>query len=110
MKSMATDKAHRQNGDGRSQCDCCGKPLHWGRTVWLESDQRIDCYHDYGTVPSDQSNGWFPFGPACAARLIREARAAAKAAGVYIGRRRIGKLAQCELRMAMRLPSDCLKN
>lgn len=99
----ATDRASRQNGDGMTQCDCCGKPLAWGRTVWLEFDRRIDSFHDYELgVPEDQSQGWFPFGPSCAARLLREAREAAKRAGVFLGRKRVGKLAQCEMRMAMR--------
>jgi hypothetical protein len=99
----ATNKATSQNGNGISECDCCGKPLAWGRTVWLEHDQRIGAFHDYELgVPEADSLGWFPFGPACAARLLKEAREAAKKFGVFLGRKRVGKIAQCEMRMASR--------
>jgi hypothetical protein len=101
--TRATDKATNQNGDGSTQCDCCGKPLAWGRAVWLEFDQRIGAFHDYELgVPQEHSQGWFPFGPSCATRLLSEAREAAKTAGVFLGRKRIGKLAQCQMRMASR--------
>lgn len=89
-------------GDGMKTCSCCGKPLHQMRRVWLELDQRIYCYHDYNSVPEPQSQGWFAFGPSCAARQLRDARAAAKTAGIYLGRRRIGKVAQAAMNIEMR--------
>ena len=30
--------------------------------AWLELDQRVNAYHDFGGVPTDNSQGWFPFG------------------------------------------------
>jgi hypothetical protein len=100
----ATDKATRQDvGNDHSECCCCGKPLAWGRAVWLEYDQRIGAYHDFELgVPEAESLGMFPFGPSCATKLLREAREAAKGAGVFLGRRRIGKVAQAERRLAAR--------
>jgi hypothetical protein len=99
----ATDRATRQVGNGFSECDCCGKPLAWGRTVWLEYDQRIEAFHDYELgVPEAESLGLFPFGQSCATKLLREAREAARNAGVFLGRRRISKVAQAERRMAAR--------
>ena len=87
-----TARANQQNGDGCSQCDCCGKPIAAGRTVWLESDQRIGAYHDYEFgVPEAESLGWFPFGADCARKLLAEARERAKEAGLLLGRRRINK-------------------
>lgn len=87
------------NYDGSGEyCSCCGKKLHPAKTVWLELDQRIDFYHDYELgVPESSSQGWFPFGPACAARQRKAAVVAAKAAGIFLGRRTIGKVAQAAL-------------
>ena len=80
------------SGNGIDQCDCCGRDIKPGKIVWLELDQRINCYHDFcGGVPEEHSQGLFPFGPTCAARLCREASEASKKAGVYLGRRRISK-------------------
>lgn len=59
--------------DGR-YCTCCERALK-NKVAWLELDQRTNTYHDFGDVPADKSQGWFPFGPACARRLLREAKA-----------------------------------
>ena len=91
-----------QSGNGIDQCDCCGRTIKPGRIVWLELDQRIDCYHDYENVPADMSQGMFPFGPTCAARLLREARAKAQAVGIYLGRHRMGAARRAEMYIAMR--------
>jgi len=55
-------------------CLRCGKPL--AGLVALELDQRIGEYHDFGGVPEDASQGWFDFGPDCAAAMRERARAA----------------------------------
>lgn len=90
-------------GDGMRTCECCGKSLNAMRRVWLELDQRIDCYHDYEFgVPELQSQGWFAFGPDCAAKALKDARAASSLAGIYLGRKRIGKVRQAEMNIAMR--------
>lgn len=46
-------------------CTCCNRPLS-GKVAWLELDQRTDTYHDFGGVPPEKSQGWFPFGLSCA--------------------------------------------
>ncbi len=51
-------------------CTECDKRLS-GKVAWLELDQRTDTYHDHGDVPSDQSQGWFPFGLDCAKKLLK---------------------------------------
>lgn len=89
-------------GNGTDQCDCCGRAIKPGRTVWLELDTRIGGYHDYENVPEPMSQGWFPFGPACAARLLREARERATAAGVYLGRHRMSRARRAEIFLAFR--------
>lgn len=53
-------------------CTCCGRKLN-RNIAWLELDQRTDSYHDFGGVPSEKSQGWFPFGIACATKRINAA-------------------------------------
>jgi hypothetical protein len=62
---MTTDK----------RCTNCRRLIKAG-CVSLELDQRIWEYHDFGGVPADQSQGWFDFGPDCAAYMRKRARAA----------------------------------
>jgi len=38
----------------------------------LELDQRTQTYHDLGDVPTNDSQGWFPFGLKCAKRKLAE--------------------------------------
>lgn len=60
-------------------CTACCRPLR-GKIAWLEFDQRIDAYHDFGDVPDDKSQGWFPFGLTCARKAVaRASRVLAKA-------------------------------
>jgi hypothetical protein len=91
-----------QNGNGIDQCDCCGRTIKPGRVVWLELDHRVGGYHDYENVPEQMSQGWFPFGPACAARLLRESRERAKELGVYLGRKRMSAARRAEVFIAVR--------
>lgn len=53
----------------KHECTSCGKKLT-GRVAWLELDQRTNTYHDFGGVPSDKSQGWFPFGVSCARAIL----------------------------------------
>jgi len=55
------------------QCQRCKRDLHPDKMVWLELDQRDLTYHDFKDVPSNVSQGWFAFGPDCAARERRNA-------------------------------------
>jgi len=50
-------------------CTCCQRPLA-RKFAWLELDQRTQHYHDRGGVPSDESQGFFPFGMTCAAQEV----------------------------------------
>ncbi len=71
-------------------CTCCHAHLK-GRIAWLEFDQRLDAngpYHDFGDVPENQSQGWFPFGLTCARNqrakaIAARARAVADPEGDY---------------------------
>lgn len=56
-------------------CVRCGKPLG-PSPVWLEFDQRVAEYHDFGGVPENLSQGSFEFGPDCADALRKRARVA----------------------------------
>jgi hypothetical protein len=47
-------------------CTCCGRSLNRKRIAWLELDQRDDTYHARQDIPSEKSQGWFPFGQSCA--------------------------------------------
>ena len=88
-------------GDGETTCECCGRKVTPATQVWLELDQRIDEYHDYELgVPVEKSQGWFIFGAACATKRLKAAREAAKAKGIYLGRRRAGKVKQAEMFIA----------
>ena len=58
----------------QNECQCCGKRIKAGAEVMLEHDQRDWTYHDFGDVPDDQSQGWFPFGASCAKRKRAEAK------------------------------------
>jgi hypothetical protein len=53
-------------------CTCCNAKLS-RKLAWLELDQRTNEYHDFGGVPQDRSQGWFPFGLGCAKTLIKQA-------------------------------------
>jgi hypothetical protein len=55
-------------------CMKCAKKLDPEKTVWLELDQRIDAFHDFGGVPNEYSQGAFEFGPDCAKLMRKEAR------------------------------------
>ena len=55
-------------------CTCCNRKLNKDKIVFLELDQRTDNYHNFGGVPENQSQGWFPFGPDCAKSAIAKAK------------------------------------
>lgn len=62
------------------RCTCCDRKLNPATMVSLELDTRVGRYHD--AVPEQHSQGGFDFGPACAAKEKREARAALEQAGL----------------------------
>ena len=63
-------------------CTCCDRDLTGHAVRMLELDQRTNTYHDFGDVPPEESQGWFPFGLKCAKRkLVKHRAALAKAEG-----------------------------
>ena len=54
-------------------CTHCQKRLT-GRIVWLEADTRdfLGMLRQDGKTPPEFSQGWFPFGRTCAARLLEQ--------------------------------------
>ena len=55
-------------------CIRCGKKLKMNEAVFLELDQRVDEYHDFGGIPDADNQGGFEFGPDCAEILRKRAR------------------------------------
>lgn len=55
------------------RCEHCGEELHPNREVWLELDQRTNKYVDPNkvNVPTKYSQGGFPFGKACARKVLK---------------------------------------
>lgn len=53
------------------QCTYCGRKLV-GIIRLLELDMRDQRYKDSQDVPLKESQGWFPFGLACAKRMLRK--------------------------------------
>jgi len=62
------DMAEELAADNDRYCTKCGQKLDPKTAVWLELDQRDNTYHSRGDVPENLSQGWFPFGSACARR------------------------------------------
>lgn len=48
-----------------TECERCGKD-HIGTWVWLELNSYTGRFYPPGTVPANESQGLFRFGPACA--------------------------------------------
>ncbi len=60
--------------DDTQFCECCERELHSDRIVWLELSFVTSQYAslDNDTIPADESQGCFPFGKACAAKVLRQ--------------------------------------
>ncbi len=54
------------------RCERCARPVV--SEVWLELDQRVNEYHDFGGVPANLSQGSFLFGPDCAMQMRKRAK------------------------------------
>jgi hypothetical protein len=59
-------------------CECCGAEI-LAEPIWLELDQRTQTFHK-GKIPTNKSQGGFPFGYSCAKRKLAEHRAATRKA------------------------------
>lgn len=53
------------------RCAICEKPIR-GKTVVLEYNRRTNTWHKPGSVPSQDSQGGFEVGAACARRALKE--------------------------------------
>ena len=51
-------------------CEQCRKPLDDKKVVWLELNRDTLIYDRPGIVPPELSQGEFPFGAACARRVV----------------------------------------
>lgn len=52
-------------------CERCGEQLNERRAVWLEKSWRTGLFHaEGGAVPTEESQGGFPFGAACARAVL----------------------------------------
>jgi hypothetical protein len=66
---MALNSEHFPSLGTDESCTCCGRSLNHKKIAWLELDQRDDTYHARQDVPPEKSQGWFPFGQACARKV-----------------------------------------
>ena len=86
---------YKELSDSERYCTCCERELSGHALRWLELDQRTNTYHDYQDVPANKSQGWFPFGLTCAAKLVRaevkRRSNEAHAARVALAKSRYGK-------------------
>ena len=49
-------------------CTCCERRLT-NKVAWLERHTTKGFYSDRGDIPEEYSQGWFPFGLACAEKM-----------------------------------------
>lgn len=75
LRMVTTAKEAAAMKEHYTQCEKCKRRLK-GKVAFLELDQRNGTFHDFGDVPADKSQGWFPFGLDCANGLIFEAKQA----------------------------------
>lgn len=68
---MSNDKSDFSHVPGPHYCTRCGEPLNPDKMVWLELNWETGKYAAVGMVPEDQSQGRFPFGAACARRVMK---------------------------------------
>ena len=73
-QTMALDSSYFPHvGTDGEFCTCCGRSLNHKRIAWLELDMRSSTYHARQDVPEEDSQGWFPFGTACARKVEKAA-------------------------------------
>ncbi len=51
-------------------CTYCGAKLNPNRTAYLEKSFKTNRWYKPGECPPDESQGGFPFGTACAKRVL----------------------------------------
>jgi hypothetical protein len=72
---------------GKETCTRCHRPVEQEKAVWLELNTDSGLYEEPGTVPPEDSQGGFAFGPDCA-EVVRKDRAGWKFIG--LAKRNIG--------------------
>lgn len=73
MKSTQAEPVDSMGRAVPEYCQRCGERLNWKRIEWMELDSYTGLYSGDGfDFPDpDRSQGWFPFGAACAKSQIR---------------------------------------
>ncbi len=60
---------------GKLHCEHCSRELQdETKTVWLEKSFKTNRWYAAHGCPPDESQGHFPFGEACARKVLKEAR------------------------------------
>lgn len=64
----------RANSLRKSRCENCNEELRQGREVWLELNSRTSKWRAETDkeFPEEESQGWFPFGAACATKVLKK--------------------------------------
>jgi len=65
----AQPKFNNATEDDPDTCACCGKVLNTAKAVWLEGSTVTSKYYLKGVVPTEDSQGYFPFGFTCAKKV-----------------------------------------
>lgn len=68
---MAFTSDRSEDPDLDCLCERCGKPLDRSTAVMLELNCTTGLYSKAGSVPEDESQGGFFFGPDCAAAVLK---------------------------------------
>lgn len=55
----------------KETCEHCGRELDSETMVLLELNAEMLTWHIPGTIPKNESQGCFPFGKACAAKVLK---------------------------------------
>lgn len=59
----------RAKGHPPEQCECCGRELNPAKTTYLHLNSSTGRY-GVEDLPDIHSQGWFPFGWACARKVL----------------------------------------
>jgi hypothetical protein len=52
-------------------CPRCAKRINPAKAKWLEQNNCTGMFVEPGTVPADESQGWFEFGADCARAILK---------------------------------------
>ena len=53
-------------------CHHCGRTLDENKAVYLELSFKTGRWYDEGECPQEESQGGFPFGKACARKMLKK--------------------------------------